>query len=70
MARMKYASESFIKSKNANPMTPVISMMKPRIMTFFLPQRSNRIPIEEANTKAAYSGAPTMNDSFSSEIYS
>ena len=32
-------------------------MMNPIMATFFLPQRSKRIPIDDANTKAAISGA-------------
>jgi hypothetical protein len=33
------------------------NMMNPIMETFFLPQRSNKIPIDEAKTKAAISGA-------------
>ena len=32
-------------------------MMNPIMETFFLPQRSRRIPMDDAKTKAAISGA-------------
>jgi hypothetical protein len=56
------------------------NMMNPIMETFFLPHRSNMIPIYEAKTKAAISGAlsnsiliniisyPNMMESFSSVI--
>ena len=42
--------------------------MNPIMETFFLPQRSRRIPMDDAKTKAAISGAPIMMESFSSEM--